>query len=89
MEMETRKHGDMETRRHKNMETWRHGNIDTWKHGDTVMKLCCETKRSNTNQKPRRFSTICLSLVHRANRSLSFVRFLTKKQTEIIRLQAD
>jgi hypothetical protein len=29
------------------------------------------------------------SFVHRANRSLSFVRLLTKKQTEVIRLQTD
>jgi hypothetical protein len=29
------------------------------------------------------------TVAHRANESLSFVRLLTKKQTEVIRLQTD
>ncbi len=38
-------------------------------------------------QKPRRFSFIRLLFAHCTNRSLLFVRLLTKKQTEVIRLQ--
>ncbi len=34
-------------------------------------------------------SLICLPFAHRANGSLSFVRLLMKKQTEVIRLQTD
>jgi hypothetical protein len=39
--------------------------------------------------KPRCFSLIRLLFAHRTNGSLSFVRLLTKKQTEVIRLQKD
>jgi hypothetical protein len=31
----------------------------------------------------------CLPFTHHANRNLSFVRLLTKKQTEVIRVQTD
>ncbi len=42
---------------------------------------------SNRIRKPRRFSSIRLLFAHHANGNLSFVCLLTKKQTEIIRLQ--
>jgi hypothetical protein len=40
-------------------------------------------KTQNKKQKPRRFSLICFPLAHRENGSLSFVRLLTKKETEV------
>jgi hypothetical protein len=43
----------------------------------------------NGKRKPGQFSLNRLPVAHRANRSSSFVRFLTKKQTELIRLQTD
>ncbi len=43
----------------------------------------------NGKQKPRHFSLIRVPFAHRKNRSLSIVRLLTKKQTEIIRLPTD
>jgi hypothetical protein len=48
-----------------------------------------ETWKKNRQRKPRRFTLIRLLFVHRANRSLSFVRLLTKKKIEVIRLQTD
>jgi hypothetical protein len=45
-------------------------------------------KSSETGKrKPRQFSLIRLSFAYRSNGSLSFACFLTKTQTEIIRLQ--
>ncbi len=44
---------------------------------------------STEKRKPRRFFLIYLQFAYHANRSLSFVRLLTKKQTEVIRLQMD
>ncbi len=41
------------------------------------------------NWKPRRFSLIRLPFAHCATKISSFVRLLTKKQTEFIRLQTD
>jgi hypothetical protein len=38
---------------------------------------------SNGKRKPRRFSLLRLPSAHHANRSLLFVRLLTKKQTEV------
>jgi hypothetical protein len=81
--METWKQGDM---RHGNMETW------TWRNGHRDMHMDPETwnlKESNGKRKPRRFSLIRLPFAYRANGSSSFDCFLTKKQTEVIRLQAD
>ncbi len=43
----------------------------------------------NGKRKPSRFPLICLLFAHRANGSLSFVRLLTKKETELIRLLMD
>jgi hypothetical protein len=40
-------------------------------------------------RRPRRFFLIRLPFAHRANGSLLFVRLLTKKPTEVIRLQTD
>jgi hypothetical protein len=42
----------------------------------------------NGKLKPRRFSLILLPFAHRANGSLTFICLLTKKQTEVICLQA-
>jgi hypothetical protein len=39
--------------------------------------------------KKKKFSLNCLPFAHCANESLSFVRLLTKKQTEVIHLQTD
>jgi hypothetical protein len=82
MDMETRTlrhgHGDMD------METWtwRHGQGDmdreTWRQGDIKRRTEAQAIFPNP-------FTIC----HRANRSLLFVPLLTKKQTEVIRLQPD
>ncbi len=41
----------------------------------------------NRKRSQRRFFLICLPFAHCANRSLSFVHLLIKKQTEVIRLQ--
>jgi hypothetical protein len=62
------------------METRRNGNMDmeTGKH-----------QSGNGKRKSRRFSLIRVLFAHCANRSLSFVRLLTKKQTEVMRLQID
>jgi hypothetical protein len=69
----------METWRHRCTETW------TWRHEDMDMdgdmELIYQTK--NGKQKPMPFSFICLVFAHRANGSLSFINFLTKKQTEL------
>jgi hypothetical protein len=43
----------------------------------------------NGKRKPRQFSLIRSAFVHHANGSLTFVRLVTKKQTEVIRLQTD
>jgi hypothetical protein len=54
------------------------------------MDMDMETwQTKNGKRKPRRFSLIPLQFAHRANRSLSFVRLLTKKPTEVSRLQTD
>jgi hypothetical protein len=58
------------------LETW------TWK-SDILWK------KSNGKGKPRKFFLIYLPFVHRAHRSWSFVCLLTKKQTEVFRLQMD
>ncbi len=89
------RHGDMETWKKRpgnieiwkhgniNMETWKHDEMETWRHGHGYMET------SNGKGKPRKFSLILLPFSHRANGSLSFVSLLTKKQTEVIRLQTD
>ncbi len=62
--------------------------------------VCCKRKyicaniyalisNGNGKRKSRRLSLIPLPFAHRANESLSFVRLLTKKQTEVIHLQTD
>jgi hypothetical protein len=60
------------------MEKLRQGDI-----GDMDMETQSNGKR------PRRFFLIRLPFAHRANGSLSFVRLLTKKQKEVIRLLTD
>jgi hypothetical protein len=63
------------------MEAWIHGEMEkmkTWRH-----------PMENSKRKPRRFSLIRLPFAHHANGSWSCVRLLTKKQTEVIRLQTD
>jgi hypothetical protein len=57
------------------METGRQGDVETLRHEDMDMET------SNSKQKHRRFSLICLPFPHRANGSLSFIRLLMKKQT--------
>ncbi len=76
--------GDSEIWKHEEMETWRHekGNMETWEHGDM------DIKQETENGSPAIFLNP-LPFAHRTNRSLSFVCLLTKKQREIIRLQAD
>ncbi len=78
MEMETWKRGDidMETRKHGEMETWRHESMDK------------ETCRHQTDN-GRRYFLIRFPFANCANGSSSFVRLLTKKQTEVICLQTD
>jgi hypothetical protein len=44
---------------------------------------------SNRKLKPGRFFFIRLALAHHANETLLLVRLLTKKQTEVTRLQMD
>jgi hypothetical protein len=53
--------------------------------------ICYRYKQKDENGKwkPRQFSFIRLPLAHNANRSPSFIRLLTKKQTKVIRLQTD
>jgi hypothetical protein len=99
-DIETWRHGDMENGDMENgdMETWRQG------HGDMVMEtaqctgdmelkywgiLTFYKNKSNGKRKPRRFPLFRLQFAHHANGSLSFVRLLIKKQTEVIRLQTD
>jgi hypothetical protein len=72
---------NMKTCRHGDMEIWRHGDMETWRYGDMNMET------SNRIWKPMRFSIVRLPFAHRASVSLSFVRLLTKKQTEVILLQ--
>jgi hypothetical protein len=45
--------------------------------------------KENGKRKTRRFSLIRLPFAHLAHGSLSFVRLLTKKQTEVVRLKTD
>jgi hypothetical protein len=58
---------------------WRNGHGDT-EHGDIKRKMEAQAIF---------FNLFCLLFAHRANESLSFVCFLTKKQMEVIRLQMD
>jgi hypothetical protein len=83
IEMETWKHGDTDMR-HGNMEKSRHGDMDTktWRHGHGYMDMETWTRI------PKRFTFIRLMFA-RENGSSSFVRLLTKKHTEVIRLQTD
>ncbi len=43
----------------------------------------------NGKRKPSQFSLICLPFAHFANKTLSFVSLLTKKQKEVTRLQTN
>ncbi len=93
MEMETWIYGDgdMEIWRHRHrdisIETQKHEKKGTWRHGHGISTFY--KKKSNGKRKPRQFSLTRLRFFHCANRSLSFVRLLTKKEMEVIRLQAD
>ncbi len=44
---------------------------------------------SNRKRKPRHFSLLHLTFIDSANGSLLFVPLLTRKPTEVIRLQTD
>ncbi len=46
-------------------------------------------KNETENGKPKRLYLFCLPSADLADGGLSFVRLLTKKQTEVIRLQTD
>jgi hypothetical protein len=88
------RHGNMGENMATWTRTWKHGRghgclvkimkteTMTWKHGRGQ-----ETR--NRKQKARQFSLIRLPFAHCANGSLSFVCFLTKRQTDVIRLQTD
>jgi hypothetical protein len=83
MDMETWKHGKMET----------HRNMEKWNNGDMYLKTWCVASFHNGDNKKKtetealaKFSSIHLLFAHRANGSLSFVRLLMKKQTEVISL---
>jgi hypothetical protein len=56
------------------MEKWRHRH-ETWKHGH----------RDKVKQKTEAYATFLnpLPFAHRGNKNLSFVRLITKKQTEL------
>jgi hypothetical protein len=77
----------MEIWRHEHgyitMETW------TWRHEHGDMDRDTETSNEKRKWKPRRFSLILFSFAHRGNGSLSFIRLLTQKQKEVIRLRTD
>jgi hypothetical protein len=63
------------------METWSRGDMETqWRLGNVEIGDMDNIKRKTIFLNP---------FAHRANESLSFVRLLTKKQTEVIRLQTD
>ncbi len=59
------------------MEKWRHGDMKTWRQGDIKWKT----------EAQEIFPNPFITFAHCANVSLSFVRLLTKKQTEVICLQ--
>jgi hypothetical protein len=63
----------------------RHSYLEVYR----AMSQCFYEKKLNGKRKPSRFSLIRLPFVHRTNGSLSFVRWLMKKQTELILLQTD
>ncbi len=90
-DMETWRHGDTETWRHEVMKTWSHEDMETWRPGDmeTWRHKVMETSNGKRKWKHRRFSLFYLPCAHCANGSLSFVRLLTKKQMEVIRLKTD
>jgi hypothetical protein len=48
-----------------------------------------QKKTRNGKRTFRQFSLICLPFAHTANGRLSFIRLLTKKQIEVIRLETD
>jgi hypothetical protein len=62
---------------------------ESWKYGVVDMDGGTWMETSNGKRKPPRFSLIRLLFAHHASGSLSFVCLLTKKQTEVIRLQTD
>jgi hypothetical protein len=84
-------HGDTDmktwTWRH---QTWiwrhRHGDMDietsTWRHGHEDIDMAT-WPTENEKRKPRQLSLIRLLFGHGENGSLSFVRLLAKKQTEV------
>jgi hypothetical protein len=90
--MDSWTHGHVDTWTHGHMNTWRHGHMETWRHGDIDVEIRQEhghNQTGNGKRKPRRFSLIRLPFCHLVNGSLSFVRLLTRKQTEVIRLQTE
>jgi hypothetical protein len=70
------------------METWTHGEW-TWRHGIQILgnsEFLLQNNGKTEAGKWKMIFLICLTFAHRANEGLSFVRLLTKKQTEVIRL---
>jgi hypothetical protein len=63
------------------METWRHGDMKTWRDGEM------ETWRQQTENGSLGDSSIRLPVTQSANGSLSFVHFLTMKETKVYHLQ--
>jgi hypothetical protein len=57
--------------------------------GGVYLYLYLYAAVSNGKLKPRRFFLIRLPFTHRENGNLYFVRLLTKKKTEVTRLQTD
>jgi hypothetical protein len=78
MEMETWKRGDID------METTKHGEMETWRH-ESMNKETCRHQTDNGRQ----YFLIRFPFANCANGSSSFVRLLTKKETEVICLQTD
>jgi hypothetical protein len=64
---------------HGHMDAWgkTHGDIDRWTHGHMELKYWGILKFYTQKIKP-------LPLAHHANGSLSLVRLLVKKQTEVL-----
>jgi hypothetical protein len=59
--------------------------VYTYIHIEIYVYICCRFKREKENKSPGDFAE-SVPFAHRPNESLSFVRLLTKKQTEDTRL---
>ncbi len=86
----------METWRNGDMERWRHGHRDTdmeswtWRHEIKILGTSGILRQKIKWKTETRANFLMrIPFAHRTNGSLSFVHVLTKKQTEVIRLQTD